>query len=538
MIAALYARVSTTRQADKDLSIPDQLQQMRDWCKGQGISVAVEYKELGASATDDRRPVFQKMIAESTIKPAPFDFIIVHSLSRFFRDSLEFGLYERQLEKYGVKVRSVTQQTNDDPSGHMAKKIFTLFDEYQSKENAKHTLRAMKENARQGFFNGSSAPFGYRTIDVDLLGRRGNKKKLEVDLAEAMIVKNIFDLYINGHKGKTFGMQQITVHLNERGTTRRGKRWSKATVGNLLADTVYIGEHYFNKKHGKTNEAKTKDEWVLVKVPPIADEGTFTKAHQLRIARSPKNTPPRVVNSPTLLTGLLKCSCGASMTIATGKGGKYRYYKCTSRINLGKDSCTSGNIPMAKLDQLILEAVSEKVFTPERVALMLNEFRTNLKQSRSQHDDTLRDLKKELDKIQQATDRLYEAVEQGMLPMGNTLRERAHRHQARRQEVLTEMAGLRRQKEMPITQLGAKKIDAFCTALKQRLQDTETNFAKDYLRLLVDEIKVEGKEVRLKGSYGALAGMLNKTKAGNLERVPTFGSNWLPELDSNQRQAD
>lgn len=538
MIAALYARVSTARQAEKELSIPDQLQQMRDWCKRQGISVALEYEELGASATDDRRPVFQQMIAESCIKPAPFDFIIVHSLSRFFRDSLEFGLYERQLNKHGIKVLSITQQTSDDPSGEMAKRIFSLFDEYQSKENAKHTLRAMKENARQGYFNGSVPPFGYRVVEVDLPGRRGNKKKLEVDLTEAMIVKKVFDLYVNGLKGKVFGMQQVAAHLNERGTTRRGKRWSKSSVGILLADTVYIGKYYFNKKHGKTNEAKPQEEWVLVKVPPVTGRGTFAKAQQLRDARSPKNTPPRVVNSPTLLTGLLKCSCGASMTIATGKGGKYRYYKCTSRINLGKNTCSSGNLPMAKLDQLILEAVSEKVFTPERVALMLNEFRSNLKQSRSQHDDKLRALKKELDAIQQATDRLYEAVELGMLPMGNSLKERAHKHQARRQEVLTEMAGLRRQKEMPISQLGPKKIDAFCKALKQRLQDKGTNFGKEYLRLLVDEIKVEGKEVRLRGSYGAVAGLLNKTKAGSLERVPTFGGSWLPELDSNQRQAD
>jgi site-specific DNA recombinase len=533
MIAALYARVSTARQAEKELSIPDQLQQMRDWCERQGISVALEYQERGASATDDKRPVFQQMIAESCIKPSPVDFIIVHSLSRFFRDALEFGLYERQLNKHGVKVVSITQQTSDDPSGEMAKRIFSLFDEYQSKENGKHTLRAMKENARQGYFNGSVPPFGYCVVEVDLPGRHGNKKKLEVDLTEAMIVNKVFDLYTSGLKGKIFGMQPIANHLNQRGTSRRGSQWSKASVSNLLADTVYIGEHYFNKRYGKTNEVKPRDEWVMSKVPPITDRGTFDKVQQLRGARSPKNTPSRVVNSPTLLTGLLKCSCGASMTIATGKGGKYRYYKCTAKINLGKDTCNSGNLPMAKLDQLILQSVSEKVFTPDRVAVMLNEFRTNLQKTRSKHDDTLRQLKKELDAIQQATDRLFEAVEQGMLPVGQTLRERAHKHQTRRQEVLTEMAGLRRQKEMPLSQLSTKKIDAFCNALKQRLQDKDCNFGKEYLRLLVDEIKVDGKEVRLQGSYGAVAGLLNKSKAGSLKRVPTSGTSWLPELDSN-----
>jgi site-specific DNA recombinase len=60
MAVALYARVSTVKQAEKDLSIPDQLRQMREWCKGQGHLVAMEYVEPGASATDDRRPVFHR----------------------------------------------------------------------------------------------------------------------------------------------------------------------------------------------------------------------------------------------------------------------------------------------------------------------------------------------------------------------------------------------------------------------------------------------------------------------------------------------
>jgi site-specific DNA recombinase len=72
MIVALYARVSTTKQADKDLSIPDQLNQMRAWCQAGGHTVGAEYVESGASATDDRRPVFQRMISDACVKPFPF----------------------------------------------------------------------------------------------------------------------------------------------------------------------------------------------------------------------------------------------------------------------------------------------------------------------------------------------------------------------------------------------------------------------------------------------------------------------------------
>ena len=36
MAVVPYAHISTAKQGEKDLSIPDQLRQMREWCKAQG----------------------------------------------------------------------------------------------------------------------------------------------------------------------------------------------------------------------------------------------------------------------------------------------------------------------------------------------------------------------------------------------------------------------------------------------------------------------------------------------------------------------
>lgn len=60
--AAVYLRVSTGRQAEHDLSIPDQRAQTHAWVKQRGWQLVAEYVEPGASATDDRRPEFQRMI--------------------------------------------------------------------------------------------------------------------------------------------------------------------------------------------------------------------------------------------------------------------------------------------------------------------------------------------------------------------------------------------------------------------------------------------------------------------------------------------
>ena len=102
--AALYLRVSTGRQAEQDLSIPDQRRQAHAYCQARGYIAAAEFVEAGASATDDRRPEFQKMMDAAAAKPPTFDTIIVHSFFRFFRDQFQLEFYVRRLAKNGVRL--------------------------------------------------------------------------------------------------------------------------------------------------------------------------------------------------------------------------------------------------------------------------------------------------------------------------------------------------------------------------------------------------------------------------------------------------
>jgi site-specific DNA recombinase len=74
-----------------------------------------------------------------------------------------------------VRLVSITQDLGDDPMGVMVRQVFALYDEYQSKENAKHTLRAMQENARQGFWNGAKAPYGYAVVAAEQRGAKRGK---------------------------------------------------------------------------------------------------------------------------------------------------------------------------------------------------------------------------------------------------------------------------------------------------------------------------------------------------------------------------
>src|SRR5437660_12773663 len=87
--AALYMRVSTGRQAEHDLSIPDQRSQLQSWCCAKGYDVVAQFVELGASGGGDRRPVFQQMIERACDGEHAFGLIVGHSYSRFFREAFE-----------------------------------------------------------------------------------------------------------------------------------------------------------------------------------------------------------------------------------------------------------------------------------------------------------------------------------------------------------------------------------------------------------------------------------------------------------------
>jgi hypothetical protein len=213
------------------------------------------------------------------------------------------------------------------------------------------------------------------------------------------------------------------------------------------------------------------------------------------------------------------------MTLATGKGGRYRYYKCNTRISKGNKLCDSHSTPMEKLDTLVLSALADKVFNPDRVKSMLSDMKKQIKAAEASQNDGLKKLTKELDELKTATERLYEAVEKGLLPLDSTLQERSHRLQARRQELLIEIAGQRRQQQVP--EIKQNQLTAFTTALRSKLLDRTSGFGKEYLKLLVSEIRVKGNQAEITGSYSALSCAVAEMKMGTLDRVPTFVPNWL-----------
>ncbi|GLI94222.1 resolvase [Methylocystis echinoides] len=540
--AALYLRVSTARQAEHDISIPDQKRQGEAYCEARGLQLVETFIEAGATATNDKRPEFQRMIEAGTSKPAPFDIVVVHSFSRFFRDHFEMEFYVRKLAKNGVKLVSITQEMGDDPMHQMMRQIMALFDEYQSKENAKHVLRAMNENARQGFWNGARPPIGYRIVAAEQRGSK-IKKKLEIDPLHADTVRLIYRLFLEGDGTRgAMGVKAIATYLNERRFfTRDGGRWGLAQIHAILTRTTYIGEHRFNTRSHKDREKKPESEVAIMAVPPLIERELYDAVQARLKSRNPMVTPARVSSGPTLLTGICFCTkCGGAMTLRTGRGSTgatYRYYTCSTKARQGKTGCKGRTIPMDKLDHMVADYIGDRLLRPKRLETILASVIDRRQERAERRREHLAELNRRITDADQRLGRLFDAIEAGMVDKDDAMAKermaslKALRDQATADAERTQLA-LDSSGNQGVT---PDMLKGFARKARERIRLDDGGYRRDHLRALAQRVEVADDEVRIMGSKSEL---LRTLVAASSVETAAFGVHssvlkWRAQGDSN-----
>ena len=76
------------------------------------------------------------------------------------------------------------------------------------------------------------------------------------------------------------------------------------------------------------------------------------------------------------------------------------------------------------------------------------------------------------------------------------------------------------------------KINSFTRALRTKLLDPQSEFGKAYLRILVNEIRMDGNQATISGSYVSMTQAVGEMKMGT-KLVPTLILDWRPEHESN-----
>ena len=166
--------------------------------------------------------------------------IIVSHSSRFMRNATKARVHKEAPTRRGIRVTAIQENVSDDPNGRFAEGVFELIDQLESETNGIRTRAGMSENARQGFFNGSRPPFGFRTEKIPTHARP--KNKLVIDPAEADILREVFRQYVAGS-----GAKSVARNLNQSGLLYRGHLWTRDLVLKVISEPAARGTYYWGR---------------------------------------------------------------------------------------------------------------------------------------------------------------------------------------------------------------------------------------------------------------------------------------------------
>ena len=163
--AVIYARYSSNSQTEQ--SIEGQLRVCHDYAVKNNIIILHEYIDRAMTGTNDKRPDFKKMIADSSKKQ--WECVLVYKFDRFSRNQYESVIHEYALEQNGVKLISATEPIPTESIGAFMKGMIISYNDFYSKELAEKVRRGMYESRVKGNFTGGVIPYGYKVENKKIL---------------------------------------------------------------------------------------------------------------------------------------------------------------------------------------------------------------------------------------------------------------------------------------------------------------------------------------------------------------------------------
>lgn len=375
----IYIRVSSERQV-QGYSLEGQKRYLKEWAEFEGMTVSEIYVEPGKSGKSiSGREVFQQMLEDISTGRVDIDYVLVFKLSRFGRNAKDILNSLTYIKRYGVNL--ICKEDGLDSSTAMGRMMITILGAVAEMERENilvQTMLGREEKAKQGGWNGGFAPYGYELVDG----------KLEIKEDEAVIVKLIFDKFVNDG----IGYSTIAGYLNRQGVPKLPSRnshgrsftdWSVHHIKRMLDNPVYTGRVAFGRTRlekvvGTENEYRRvkSDEYIMseniVHEPIISDE-LFEKAQVKRRETTTTGNPSVGRGSKHLLSGILKCPmCGSSMyaeirqwTNKDGTKNQKRNYQCGHYAKSRFGQCKKNTIFADWIEAEVIEYTKLLVRNPQ-----------------------------------------------------------------------------------------------------------------------------------------------------------------------------
>jgi len=492
MKTTIYARVSSERQ-DVALSISAQLKALREYASRNGYVVVKEYIDEAESGRSIDRPGFQNMIAAARQKVSPFEAILVWKLSRFARNREDSIIYKSLLRKHGIQVISINEPVEDTPSGKLLEGIIEVIDEFYSANLSQDVLRGLRENASRGFYNGGRPPYGY--VRVKVKDGPTSRTKLEPNPRTSPIAQRIFRECLAGK-----GLKAIARILNADGiSSSTGKKWGATSIEKILHNEAYTGTMVWGKR--TKNPSQIINGTVLLRTdnawPALVDRANFTQAQARLASRAPKVIHPREVDSPYLLSGIVRCGiCGAAM-VGQGSGHHYHYYMCGNARRKGREVCPSPILPKDKVEGFIIDRIKSYILTEENLEELVKLTNEELCQSCSENRKRLELIQAQIEEIDSRLSKLYDAIETGEFT-GGELAPRIKVLCQKKEELLQAKANaeeILRYKSVDMADPQVVKDQA--NDLRNLLTKSSITEQRGFLKSFVERIEVDESEAKV-----------------------------------------
>ena len=416
----LYIRLSR-EDDDKTFeseSITNQKSLLLQYAQENNLRVYDIYIDDGYTGTNFDRPEFKRLIKDIELKK--INMVITKDMSRLGRDYIGTGeLVEKFFPEHNVRYIAVTDNIDTylDSSNNDIAPFKAIMNDFYAKDISKKIKTSLKAKMKDGKYVGGRAPFGY-TKDPD------NKNQLLVDEEQAIVVKRIFDMALDG-----LSYYKIADILTNEGVKTPAayygfewcgnynphfNKWNSKTIYDILNNRIYTGDlvqgrrckvNYKVKKIVKNNP----NNYIVVENTheAVVNKNLFNEVQK----RLPKNVGRKEKKENNLLDGLLYCGdCGHRISVQARRKKDNRAYTLCNyyRTYMKEHLCTAHSNNYDKLEEFILNNLREvclKYLDKNKVRdSVINNYKNNNVNSNEKEIEVL---SKDINQINDNLDNIY-----------------------------------------------------------------------------------------------------------------------------------
>ena len=403
-----YARVSTHRdeqinsQENQIQTFTEMIENNKNWTFVNGYIDTIR----GESAAN--RDNFQSMICDA--KNNKFDLIICKEISRFSRDILDSISYTRELFQNNVGVYFTSDNLcTIDRDSELRLGIMASIAQQEVARLSERIKFGHKKSIENGVVMGNSRIFGYVKKDG----------KLVIDEHEAKMVKMIYELYATGD----YSLRNISDIIFEKGfKNHSGNRISHTTIKSILQNPKNKGYYCGNKVkvldyRTKKQKFLSQEQWIMYKdetgdiVPAIVSETLWNRCNEMlksrRVTEMVGNYGGKRFTSP--LSGKIICGhCNKTYhhnSYNHSNNNVKWHWICQVKKAKSKD-CPSFAIKDEEMIEILRSFFN--VFITD-INKYINKYISLYKeQSSGNSDDTIKNLTKEIEKLENKKDKLLD----------------------------------------------------------------------------------------------------------------------------------